>query len=147
MRAVLQPLNERASELIMSHADLLDSPDLWTLMLQLVAHSSALKVLLDQWEQGDYSCFSVITYPDGLMQIASREYRRAKSLQAELLGLQQPRRLSEAQEAEGAAATPKISIERKEASRPVALNNRRPQAGVASSAAAGGSVDGPRARL
>jgi hypothetical protein len=36
--------NERAAELIFQHADLLDSPELWPLMLQLVAHTSALKV-------------------------------------------------------------------------------------------------------
>lgn len=66
MKTVLQPLNERASELIMTHADLLDSPELWLLMLQLVAHSSALKVILAQWEEGDLSNFSVLTYPDKL---------------------------------------------------------------------------------
>lgn len=43
VREVLQPLNERAAELIFAHADLIDAPALWPLMLQLVAHVSALK--------------------------------------------------------------------------------------------------------
>jgi hypothetical protein len=46
MKEVLQPLNERAAEIIVKHADLLESSTMEPLLLQLVAHVSAYRVIL-----------------------------------------------------------------------------------------------------
>ena len=78
MREVLQPLNERAAELIFQHADLLDSPALWPLMLQLVAHVSALKVTMAQWQRGERTPISILPYPDKLLNYARRYSLRNK---------------------------------------------------------------------
>ena len=46
MKAVLQPLNEKAAEIITKHVDLLESASVEPLLLQLVAHMSAYRVIL-----------------------------------------------------------------------------------------------------
>lgn len=49
MKEVLQPLNEKAAEIIVRHADLLQSAQMEPLLLQLVAHVSAYRVILKRW--------------------------------------------------------------------------------------------------
>ena len=49
MRAVLQPLNEKAKDIIVKHADLLQSTHMEPLLLQLVAHVSAYQVILQRY--------------------------------------------------------------------------------------------------
>ena len=46
MKEVLQPLNEKAADIIVCHADLLQSAQMEPLLLQLVAHVSAYRVIL-----------------------------------------------------------------------------------------------------
>ena len=48
MKAVLQPLNEKAKDIIVKHADLLQSSQMEPLLLQLVAHVSAYQVILQR---------------------------------------------------------------------------------------------------
>lgn len=50
MKAVLQPLNEKAKDIIVKHADLLQSSQMEPLLLQLVAHVSAYRVILQRCE-------------------------------------------------------------------------------------------------
>ena len=50
MKAVLQPLNEKAKDIIVKHADLLQSSQMEPLLLQLVAHVSAYQVILQRYE-------------------------------------------------------------------------------------------------
>ncbi|PNH10831.1 hypothetical protein TSOC_002360 [Tetrabaena socialis] len=71
MTEVLQPLNERAAkvvEVVTEHIDLLDSPALEPLLLQLVAATSAYR------------------YPDKVADHVSREFASMKRRQAALLG-------------------------------------------------------------
>lgn len=49
MKEVLQPLNEKAADIIVRHADLLQSAQMEPLLLQLVAHVSAYRVILKRW--------------------------------------------------------------------------------------------------
>lgn len=46
MTSVFQPLNERAKEIVINNADLLEGPNMEPLLLQLVAHVSAYRVIL-----------------------------------------------------------------------------------------------------
>lgn len=46
MKTVLQPLNEKAAEIVVRHADLLQSSQMEPLLLQLVAHVMAYRVIL-----------------------------------------------------------------------------------------------------
>ena len=46
MREVLQPLNEKAAEIVVKHADMLQSNRMEPLLLRLVAHVSAYRVIL-----------------------------------------------------------------------------------------------------
>ena len=49
MKAVLQPLNEKAAEIVVKHADLLQSSRMEPLLLQLVAHVCAYRVILQRY--------------------------------------------------------------------------------------------------
>ncbi|EFN59926.1 hypothetical protein CHLNCDRAFT_49364 [Chlorella variabilis] len=64
MRVVLQPLNERAADTVVNHVDLLRTPYIDPLLLQLVAHVSANKVILRRWEEGSVREWSAISYPN-----------------------------------------------------------------------------------
>lgn len=48
MKTVLQPLNEKAAKIITEHADLLEGSSVEPLLLQLVAHVSAYRVILER---------------------------------------------------------------------------------------------------
>ncbi|KXZ49567.1 hypothetical protein GPECTOR_20g422 [Gonium pectorale] len=86
MAEVLQPLNERAAKVVTEHIDLLDSPGLEPLLLQLVAATSAYRVILQSWKDGDLNSYSVIKYPDTLADHIGREFAKVKKRQASLLG-------------------------------------------------------------
>lgn len=88
MLQVLQPLNERAAQVVTEHIDLLDSPGLEPLLLQLVAATCAYRVILKSWEKGDLRVYSAIKYPDSLAELVGREFARIKRRQASLLGEQ-----------------------------------------------------------
>ena len=49
MKTVLQPLNEKAKDIIVNHSDLLEAHSVEPLLLQLVAHVSAYKVILSRY--------------------------------------------------------------------------------------------------
>ena len=57
------------------------------LLLQLVAHVSANRVVLSRWSQGESSAASAIAYPDSLHRWASSQFRGIKRRQALLLGV------------------------------------------------------------
>ena len=87
MRHVLQPLNERAAEVIVNRIDLLESDSISELMLQLVAHVSANRVVLQHWADGDLNAWSAIPYPDKLPEYVTRQFSVMKQSQAALLGV------------------------------------------------------------
>ena len=93
MRHVLQPLNERAADIIVTRIDLLQDDRISELLLQLVAHVSANRGVLQNWSEGDLDAWSAITYPDKVPAYISAEFARVKQLQAELLGVKLPSKL------------------------------------------------------
>lgn len=75
MKEVLQPLNEKAADIIVRHADLLQSAQMEPLLLQLVAHVSAYRVILKRCAQSfqgvckggcneEKECLSYVTAAD-----------------------------------------------------------------------------------
>lgn len=64
MKDVMQPLNERAADIIVDHVNLLESPDIDPRLLQLVAHVSAYKVIITRWDRGAVGEWSAISYPN-----------------------------------------------------------------------------------
>lgn len=87
MRSVLQPLNEKAADTIVNHLNLLDSATLNPLLLQLVAHVTANRVILKLWDEGSIDQWSAVSYPDKLPEYIEREFKKIKRKQAELLGM------------------------------------------------------------
>ena len=86
MRDVFSPLNERAAELIITHADLLDSAEIDASLLQLVSHVSAGRIAISRWQQGDFSSRNPITYPDEIHAAVTEDFLVLKQRQAKLLG-------------------------------------------------------------
>jgi hypothetical protein len=90
MTEVLQPLNERVAEIVTKNADLLEAAAMEPLLLQLVAHVSAYRVIIKRWEEGHIEEWSQISFPDGIVEWAESEFRRVKAKQARLLGMHSP---------------------------------------------------------
>lgn len=60
------------------------------LLLQLVAHVSANRVVLARWSDGDVGAASALPYPDSLHEWVAAEFRTIKARQAQLLGVKPP---------------------------------------------------------
>ncbi|KAH7620904.1 hypothetical protein NADE_003513 [Nannochloris sp. 'desiccata'] len=87
MKSVLQPLNERAADIIINHLNLLESSNIDPVLLQFVAHVSSYRVILNRWEDGATAEWSAVSYPDKLPQYVEREFKKIKRKQADLLGI------------------------------------------------------------
>ena len=94
MCCVLQPLNEKAADVIVNHLNLLEATYIDPLLLQFVAHVSSYRVILKRWEEGAINEWSAVSYPDKLPGYVEREFKRIKRKQAELLGIKAERRRS-----------------------------------------------------
>lgn len=90
MKDVMQPLNERAADIIVDHVNLLESAEIDPRLLQLVAHVSAYKVIISRWDRGAVGEWSAISYPNTLLDYVRTEFQRLKRRQAELLGIKRP---------------------------------------------------------
>lgn len=107
MTEVLQPLNERVAEVVIKNADLLESHSMEPLLLQLVAHVSAYRVIIKRWEEGHIEEWSQISFPDRLLPWAQLEFSKMKDKQAILLGVRRNRgALSPSPSTFGATAIP-----------------------------------------
>ena len=89
VKEVLTPLNQKACELIISRADLLEGESMDPLLLQFVAHVSAYRVILQRWKEGNESEHSVIKYPDEIHAWVQEQFVTIKRRQAQLLGISQ----------------------------------------------------------
>ena len=87
VREVLMPLSEKAARIVMERADLLEGAGISPLLLQLVAHVSAYKVILARWDDGAEAEQSRIPFPDDLHQWVDEGFNRLKRRQSELLGI------------------------------------------------------------
>lgn len=87
VKEVFMPLNSKAAAIVISRADLLESPTIDNLLLQFVAHVSAYQVIVKQWEAGELSAYSVVPFPDELHDFIKKEYTWIKKRQADLLGI------------------------------------------------------------
>lgn len=87
IKTVLLPLSEKAAQLVMDRADLLEGSDIEPLLMQLVAHVSAYKVILHRWEEGGEAAASAVPYPDAIEAWVLEGFRRLKRRQASLLGM------------------------------------------------------------
>ena len=97
VRCVLFPLSEKAAQAVIQRADLLDGAAITPLLMQLVAHVSAYRVILRRWEEQEAARattssadhFSAIPYPEDLESWVSDAFEKLKRRQASLLGIRQ----------------------------------------------------------
>ena len=60
MTEVFQPLNDRAAETITKNADLLEGSSMEPLLLQLVAHVFAYRVIIKRYVHNRHICIRVV---------------------------------------------------------------------------------------
>lgn len=87
MQTVFMPINVRIYELILSKADLLIEPSMPFCLITLCAHVASYKIVLEKWEQGDFSeNTALVPYPSDLHEYTRSSFEMLKSEQARLLG-------------------------------------------------------------
>jgi len=86
---VFMPLNLRLEKIIVENADLLIEEEMPESLLLLVAHVSAYKAVLKNWENGNYSEHtSLVNYPwRDVRTYVQASFMNLKQEQARLLGL------------------------------------------------------------
>jgi hypothetical protein len=87
MRHVFMPLNERMMELVITKADLLETPTMPDCLLRLAAHVAAYRAFIAQWDEGDFSQYeALIEFPSDVRAYATRTFGTLKEEQQRLLG-------------------------------------------------------------
>jgi hypothetical protein len=92
MTTVFMPMHQRMTELVLSHADLIDEPDMPPCLLIMCAHVAGYRAILEEWETGAISVarednVSVVNFPaEELGKYASVAFARLKAEQRHLLG-------------------------------------------------------------
>ena len=84
---VFMPMNEWREKLLLGSAYLIQERDVPECVLRFITHVSAYKAVIKKWESGDYSeRFSIIDYPDELLDYTTKAYRALKAEQVRLIG-------------------------------------------------------------
>jgi len=87
MKTVFMPVNTSIYELILSKSDLLMEPYMPPCLIQLCAHVASYKVVLEKWEQDDFTAHTaLVPFPKEFHEYASNSFEVLKSEQAKLLG-------------------------------------------------------------
>jgi len=87
MTTVLMPLNRRMSQIITTHADLIEEDHMPAELIALCAHVESYGALQARWEAGRFERYLPhILFPDVVIEYALRHFNRLKSEQARLLG-------------------------------------------------------------
>lgn len=83
---VLQPLNERALEILIRRADLTDNTAMPVVFGQLAAHVLAFRTLITRWKAGKFDRVRCsVSYPEGFGDYVDQEFCRLKLRQAKQL--------------------------------------------------------------
>jgi hypothetical protein len=92
MTTVFLPLNQRMSDLVHHHADLIEEPEMPSCLLVLCAHVAGYQAIIKEWETDDISLarednISVVNFPGReLAAYATDAFGRLKKEQQKLLG-------------------------------------------------------------
>lgn len=88
MTTVFAPINNRMYELVLTKSDLLIETEMPRCLLDLCAHVVGYHLIMNQWEQGDYSeNVSLLPFPRAeLLKYVDESYDALKREQAKLLG-------------------------------------------------------------
>ena|ERR1041384_8377947 len=84
---VFMPMNQRYENLLLANAYLIQEKEMPECVLRFITHASAYKPIVKKWESGDYSeQFSIIDFPEDLLEYTTRTYRSLKDEQLRLIG-------------------------------------------------------------
>lgn len=86
IRFVFTPMNESMVKAIVDHADLIDRENMPKSFLELIAHVEGYRVVLKQWDQGNYSTYvSLIGFPDRFKEDVEKAFNTLKTRQLRLM--------------------------------------------------------------
>lgn len=89
---VFMPVNERITQLVIEHADLIEEPEMPPCLLAVCAHVAGYQAIIKQWESGEVSLrrednLSLVNFPgQELADYATDGFGRLKAEQNALLG-------------------------------------------------------------
>jgi hypothetical protein len=87
MMTVFMPLNRRMSQIVTTHADLIEEGHMPPELIALCAHVESYEALQARWEAGNFERFVPhIMFPDVVIDYAIGHFNALKSEQARLLG-------------------------------------------------------------
>jgi hypothetical protein len=87
MLTVFAPMNDAMERLVVEKADLLDSPGMPEVLLDLVAHVASYRAVFAAWENGDYEVNTApLNFPRQVEDYAEEAFRTLKARQQGLLG-------------------------------------------------------------
>lgn len=90
VRHVYMPLNETIERLIVNNAYLIREEQVPKCLLDFVTHVVGYRAMLAKWELNDYTEYqSIMDFPAGLNEYASKSYSELKSEQTHLIGVTQ----------------------------------------------------------
>ena len=86
------PANERITQLVFEHADLIEEPEMPPCLLAVCAHVAGYQAIIKEWETGEVSLarednISLVNFPgQELAEYATTRFGRLKAEQSALLG-------------------------------------------------------------
>ena len=89
---VFMPMNQRITQLVIEHADLIEEPEMPPCLLAVCAHVAGYQAIIKDWESGDVSLLrednlSLVNFPgQELADYATSRFGRLKAEQSKLLG-------------------------------------------------------------
>jgi hypothetical protein len=87
MTTVLMPLNRRMSQIVTTHADLIEEDHMPAELIALCAHVESYGGLLARWEADRFDRYLPhILFPDVVIEYSLRHFNQLKAKQAQLLG-------------------------------------------------------------
>jgi hypothetical protein len=92
MTTVFVPVHQRMTDLVLTHADLIDESDMPPCLLTMCAHVSGYQAIIKEWEKGKVSLarednISVVNFPGRELAVyATEAFARLKAEQCKLLG-------------------------------------------------------------
>jgi hypothetical protein len=92
MTTVFIPVHQQMTELVMTHADLIEEAEMPPCLLAMCAHVAGYRAILKKWETGEVSVerddnVSVVNFPSQeLADYAAAAFSRLKAEQSQLLG-------------------------------------------------------------
>ena len=85
---VILPMNDEMEKLVRSHWDLVENEEIQPSLIQLVAHTTGYRWVVERWNQSDFrECHSVVGFPKEFNTLIRKQHDELRQRQMALLGM------------------------------------------------------------